>query len=403
MKILIVGAGIGGLTTALTLLQRGHDVTIFEAAPTLGPIGAGIWLAPNALQLLDQLDLTKQLLSQGISLDKITICDHNRTPIQTIDSSSWKGKYTYPTLSISRSQLQETLLSLIQPECLFLDKTCLDASQTKDRVSLRFADGTQAEGEIAIIADGIYSKLRQQLFPNSKIRRVRQLSFRGLAPVELDASLQCQGIEIWHLGWRFGFSQVGPRLVYWYLIQPQNKTAASSNPVYPREPTYLLDPSLKEQTMQTALDFIRSWGDPIGEILNHTSATEVIQTDLCDLIPLEQWTTGRIALLGDAAHAMTPNLGQGASQAVEDAFVLAACLGKDTTIESALVRYESLRKPRVERIMKWSHQAGWLSGIQHPFLGRFRNGMMRMLPRRIQQQQLAWLYDIKRWMGKSGL
>lgn len=317
-RILIVGGGIGGLTAAVALRQRGFQPAVFEATPELRPVGKGIWVPTNAMQVLDRLGLSAVIAKAGWPLERIQLRSVGSGLLQDYDLQPVVRRFGHATISIHRAALVEVLAGALPPDTIRLGKRCAAVAADAAGVTLRFEDGSEERGDLLIGADGVRSIVRDQLFPPVALRYSGQTCYRGVADMELPAGLEHTCWEVWGGPWRVGFSPIGPRSVYWFAPL----LAAENSPLPEALPAWLAD-------------HYAEFPDPVPRMLRQTPAQEIIRTDLHDFAPQDRWSNGRVVLLGDAAHAMTPNLGQGGAQAIEDAYVLAEQLAKQPSWEQA--------------------------------------------------------------------
>jgi 2-polyprenyl-6-methoxyphenol hydroxylase-like FAD-dependent oxidoreductase len=383
MKVLIIGGGIGGLTAAIALQQRGFEAHVYEAAPELQPVGKGIWVPTNAMLVLRRLGLAEAVTQRGVPLERIELHDCDDGLLRTIDLRPVRERYGHTTVSIHRAALHQALVEGVRSGTLHLGKRCVGFAEHSDGVVARFEDGTEAEGDLLIGADGIHSATRKALFPDARLRYSGQSCYRGITGIELPPSLARTVWEVWDGEQRFGFSAIAPGQVYWFapfIAPPGGET-----------PT---DGLLEELSRQYA-----GFPDPIPDIIRRTPPEEIIRTDLYDLAPLRRWWRGRVVLLGDAAHAMTPNLGQGGAQAIEDALVLADQLARSGTVQEALRAYQRLRRPRVQRMVVTAWHYGRVAHIRGRLLRKLRNVAMKHTPDWLNRRQLEWLYAPTSWHG----
>jgi 2-polyprenyl-6-methoxyphenol hydroxylase-like FAD-dependent oxidoreductase len=335
-RILIIGGGIGGLTAAVALRRRGFEPAVYEAAPELRPVGKGIWVPTNAMQVLHRLGLAEAVRKAGWPLERIQVRDTAGRVLVDLDLRKVEAKYGHTTVSIHRADLVRVLADALAPGALHLGKRCTGFAPDGQGVVARFAGGAEARGDLLVAADGIHSAVREQLLLWVPLRYSGLTCYRGIADLELPPELVRVCWEVWGGAARLGFSAVGPRQVYWFAPV----TAPADSPL----------PSGEALTALLAGQYA-GFPAPIPDILRHTPPAEVVRTDLYDFAPIGRWWSGRVVLLGDAAHAMTPNLGQGGAQAVEDAYVLADRLAGCAGVEQALSEYERLRLPKVRWVV----------------------------------------------------
>lgn len=378
-NILIVGGGIGGLTAALALQAHDCNVEVFEAAPELEPVGKGIWVPPNAMQVFERLGLDEAIAERGLTLDRVEIRDGDRGVIQSLDLNRAREKYGHAITSIHRARLQQALVDQVNPDTLHLGKECVGFEETDSgRIAVQFQDGTEEVGDLLAGADGIHSVIRQQLFPTATPRYAGQTCYRGVANIRLDDRHLQRCAEVWGGDIRFGFSAIGRDEVYWFA--PISAPAGSSEP---------------SALVETLLDRYATFPAPIPEIIRHTPDEEIIRTDLYDLPPLDSWARGHVVLLGDAAHAMTPNLGQGGAQAIEDGFVLGRAVADHRDdLARAVDQYEQLRVSKVKRLVRMARVFGTVAHVRNRWIRTVRNWVLRHIPERMNRKQVDEMYAL---------
>jgi 2-polyprenyl-6-methoxyphenol hydroxylase-like FAD-dependent oxidoreductase len=371
MTIDIIGGGIGGLTTAIALQQKGITTRIFEQAKTIRPVGAGITLANNAMQVYDKLGLRRDVERLGNPISCMNITDTDLKPISKICLESFEKQYGVKNMAIHRAALQQLLFNKVSEGSVFLDKELLGVTEKNGRFLLEFADGTVIESEAVIAADGIHSKVRKLLFDDHTIRRTNQTCWRGVADMELPYVYKHELNEAWGIGNRFGFVKIARGQTYWYALE-SGQSSKQKGPRYPSFEQY----------------------HPIVSTLIEATPIHKIHTDrIYDLRPVASWSKGKVCLLGDAAHATTPNLGQGACQAIEDAYVLAACLEK-YTVKRAFEEYEALRKQKAQMVVDASWKIGQLAHVNHPWLAYLRNTLMKWTPEFINLKLSRQIFEL---------
>ena len=361
MKALLIGGGIGGLTTAIALEKAGIDTSVYEAAPEIRAVGAGIWMATNAMQVFDRLGLASDVVAAGLPLERICISDNRLRIIQNTEMQMIRDQFGYSITSIARSRLQEVLLKNYG-KTINLAKHCTRFEQNGYGVTAYFNDGSSAQGDILIGADGIHSAVRQQMYPDARLRYSGQTCWRGIASIQLDAPLDKACLEAWGKTARLGFSVLSSSEVYWFAVQKA--------PRGEKDPPTGIKQKLQER--------YAGFNQPIPDIIAATPEEKIIRNDIIDLNPIKKWHHGRVCLIGDAAHAMTPNMGQGGGQAVEDAWVLSQILKDAKTPEKAFAIFESKRRKKVNQVVSTS----WLIGkMAHISFGQgLRNALLRLVP-----------------------
>lgn len=375
MKTIIIGGGIAGLTTAIALERLGFDTHVYEAQPELSVAGAGIWMATNAMQVFERLGLAEEIKRRGMPLDKIEIADYKLKPIQTTSQLLFVEQYGYSVTSILRGRLRDTLVKHYGKP-VYTGK-CLDRVLDNEKsVKAFFTDGSHVVGEILIGADGIHSAVRKQLVPNSQIRYSGQTCWRGIADISLEAPYERACVETWGKKYRFGLSVISDKEVYWFAVAKAPRGGKD-------------DPSLIKEKLQ---DMYADFSEPIPSILSATPSARIIRNDITDLQPIGDWFKGRVCLIGDAAHATTPNMGQGGGQAVEDAWFLSRILKAEKDYRIAFPQFQKKRQKKVAKVVKTSWQIG---KVAHLSFGQgLRNFLLRNTPKSLAEKRMLDLYSI---------
>ena len=378
-KGIIIGAGIGGLTTAIALLKKGIDVSVFEQAKELTDVGAGIWVAPNAMKVFDKLGIAEDLMKAGTTLDKISVVDLNLRPISTINGSDIKSKHQFATLAIHRATLLKILASYIPSDKIITHKKFVSYEQSEHSVTAEFEDGTRVSADFLVCADGIQSKGRLQMQPDQHLRYSGQTCWRFVTDFDLPEAEEKNMYEIWSLkkGLRVGYSKINDREVYVYITNFEKAGGRDHTPT----------------VQQDLLNLCSEFPAAVKELILAANPHRIIRNDLYDFKPINQWTDRKTVLVGDAAHATTPNLGQGACQAIEDAYVLAEQLSTCEDIEKSFKLFQEKRISKATSITNTSWQFAQItntSGVIKSLI----IGFLRMTPNSINHQQLDKIYSL---------
>lgn len=379
MKIAIIGGGIGGLTTAIALQRKGfNDITVYEAAPEIQAIGAGILLASNAMTIFERLGIAEQIKAAGNVLQSVNIANHRGEILSKVDFSKIIKKYGNGTVSIHRGKLQEILLENANKSTVLSGKRLKNIVFTAGGTQLYFEDETTTEADIVIGADGIHSPVRKHLFGETALRYSGQTCWRGIAKMQSDNPKD--SVEMWGTrgGLRACVSQVSETEVYWYITLKHKASLKLS----------------KTETKPYLIDLVSEFNSPIQKAIQLTGNQHILHNDLSDFKPIKTWYKGNIVLIGDAAHATTPNLGQGACQAIEDAFSLANCLKTTPSVNEAFLQFQNDRIKKATFVVNTSYQIGQLNNIGG-FIGyRLRNGLMKMAPTSVAEKQFDYLFTV---------
>ncbi|MBD0420586.1 FAD-dependent monooxygenase [Streptomyces sp. TRM S81-3] len=374
----VVGGGVGGLAAAVGLRRVGWDVTVVERAPVLADAGAGISLAANGIHALDALGVGAAV--RAASRGQYT--GGTRTPdgrwLVRMDGAWVERAVGTPIVGIPRAALHRALRDALPAGSLAVGAEAVSVDRgdpARPRVALK--GGDHLDADLVVAADGVGSRLRTSLFPGhpgpaySGSTVLRAITER---PVDLRTDFELT----WGRGAEFGHIAFADGRAEWHAVL---RTA----------------PGVRhEDSLGAVRRRFGDWHEPIPALLEATRPEDVLHHDVNELaVPLPSYTAGRVVLLGDAAHAMTPNLGQGACQALEDAVALASALAAEPTTEAALARYDAERRPRSQAVARAARQAGRMGHqLTNPLAVAVRNAAMRVTPFRIAQHAVlrhhAW-------------
>lgn len=366
----IIGAGIGGLTTALTLKQKGININVYESSAEIRLVGAGIILANNAMQVFKKLGVQNKIEKAGNKISYMKITDNQLKPLSVIDLSEYEQKYGVSNIAIHRGELQNILVNEIGLDNIHLSK-CLSKIEKKEIFKLTFEDNSTIESKFVIGADGIKSVVRNQLFAENTLRNAKQKCWRGICEIDLPQRYHKELNEAWGKGKRFGFVKIGSNKVYWYALTNSKNTEG---------------PNLME--------VFKDFHSDILKIIAATEKEKIIAGEIFDLKPIHKWQSQNICLIGDAAHATTPNLGQGACQAIEDAYVIGKLLDNGFSIENVFQQYESIRKKKAHNIVNTSWRLGKLAQIENSLAMKFRNFIMKNTPKFANKKNMSMIFNI---------
>lgn len=368
-KVIIIGGGIGGLAAAIGLRNAGCAVTLFERVTQLREVGAGLSLWANAVKALKLLGLADVINTISTPEVQGGIRTSQGKLLTATSSHTLERLLGEPNIVLHRADLHAALLHAVAPETVHFGKQCTRFQQDATGVTVHFADGDEVRGDLLIGADGLHSVIRAQLHGQQKPRYAGYTAWRSVvnfAPEQLLPG------ETWGAGARFGQVPMSGQRVYWF--------ATKNGPEGARSPI-----GEKAELLRT----FHGWHAPITALLEASPEPTILRNDIYDRPPLRRWGENRVTLLGDAAHPMTPNLGQGAGQALEDAVVLARILRDTNDTVAALRRYETQRIPRTSVIVQQSRQIGEIGQWQNPVAVRLRAFLLKYVIARIQTQQIV--------------
>jgi salicylate hydroxylase len=343
--IVIVGGGIGGLFAANALIAHGLPVSVYEQAPALGEVGAGVYITPNSVRHLQRVGLGPAVEKWGARVGPASQYFRDDgtpiAPVQVTDSAGWNAAF-----GMHRADMVAFLAQALPVGVVHTEHRCTGFTQDGGKARVSFGNGVAAEADVVIGADGIHSELRQHVVPPSRPVFSGSVAYRGLVPSEL--------VPEWPAG-------------CWLMWLGKDKHFLT----YPVRAGTLInyvgfvpaDEEMKESWSAPGdADALRrefaGWDPRIGSLLRQVQTT--FRSALYDREPLPTWTRGRLSLLGDAAHAMLPHLGQGANQSIEDGMALATILARAdrTTAPAALLAYERLRRERVAAVQRGARENG---------------------------------------------
>lgn len=374
MTIDIIGAGIGGLTMAIALEQKGLKTRIFEQAEKIKPVGAGIILANNAMQVFEKLGLRKVIEENGNHISSMNITTASLAPISKIDLTYFEKKHNVKNIAIHRGTLQQLLINKLKSTEIKLNHRLSQIEPTDNGYSLTFENGEQIQSSTLIGADGINSMVRQTIFPNNTLRTAKQICWRGVTTFKLPIKYKCELNEAWGKTDRFGFVQIAEHKVYWYALKSFRN-------------------DINEFHVNDIKTYFNKYHPIVHEIIEATKKEQINTADIADLKPTNIWHKENVCIIGDAAHATTPNMGQGACQAIEDAYVLSECLNKYET-KQAFAAFQKLRRPKAHQVVKASWMLGKIAHLSNPILIGCRNQLMRLTPSSFSRKQSEQIFQI---------
>jgi 2-polyprenyl-6-methoxyphenol hydroxylase-like FAD-dependent oxidoreductase len=367
--IVIIGGGISGLTAGIGFARRGLEAVIYEQAPELGEVGAGVTLWVNAFRALESIGLAEEVVrlaggftGGGVKRRDGTWLVHQRKDILL-------GRWGSALASMHRAELQQLLAAEIDPAAIRLGARCTGFRHTADGVTVLFEDGREVRADLLVGADGVHSVIRRGLFGDAPPRyrgytAIRAITPAGSVPLPGDAS------ETWGRGCRFGLGPTSGERLTWFATwnAPAGSGAGGSR--------------------QHLLGLFGDWHEPIRRVIEATPADSIVRTDIYDRWPARTWARGRVALIGDAIHPMTPDLGQGACQGIVDAVTLAGCVAVADDLAAGLLSYQQQRW-RNAAITTMVARTMASTGQRH---GRFscaaRDAMIAALPLPVMLRQL---------------
>lgn len=367
----VIGAGIAGLHAAIALRQLGMAPQVFERAEEIRAVGGGIHLWHNAMQVCDRLGIGEDLIEVGTVMREAQFRTRGdlllgRWPLHELDEV-----HDTVTIGIARSDLLDVLQAHVPAESIHTGAELTDLKEHADGVELSFADGRTVDADLVIGADGIRSTVRTLLKGDAPTRYAGYMIWQGTIPEFPDARAPVGEFRLYYgPGTRFAWYHIGGGRLYWFALadRPENEPLADD----PR-------PELSRT--------FAGWPDPVPELPGITPLDDVQRFAMRDRVPDGDWSTGRITLVGDAAHAMTFNTGQGACQGIEDALVLQESLRREADLAAALRRYQAVRVPRTTDYVTRAWQLGTIARWRNPAAVAFRTAVMSVIMRTVAWKQ----------------
>jgi salicylate hydroxylase len=384
-RIAIIGGGIAGLAAAVALHRRGIEVAVYEQAPALSEIGAGVQMTPNAMNALRLLGLEQGAMAVAFEPESQILRSWKsgrviyRAPIRGV----FRDRFGAPLCSFHRTDLLAVLAAPLPDRAIRLNARCVAVEPGKASAAAHFADGSTIEADIVVGADGIHSLVRTTLFGADAPRFTGCICWRGLVPVDrIPPGL----IEPSSLNW------MGPHghVVHYYVRRGEmvNFVAIHDTDEWTEESW------IREGDRNELMATYARWNDKLLRLFE--CSDKYFKWGLFDREPLPQWTKGRVTLLGDSAHAMLPFLAQGAAMGIEDGCVLAELVARlPDDLDEALRRYQSLRVPRTRRAVIGSRERAKLNHLPSRW-ARVKRDIEYMARRMLYPDgtahRVAWLY-----------
>jgi 2-polyprenyl-6-methoxyphenol hydroxylase-like FAD-dependent oxidoreductase len=373
MRVVIIGGGIGGLAAALALRREGFEPLVYERAPALLEVGAAIAVWPNAFRVLEHLGLGETVLARAGRIRSVRWLGREGREYNHFDFP----RASAPAVALHRADLQGALLRSLPAGSVHLGKTFAGFDDEGGEVRARFDDATEVACDVLVGADGLHSRVRGQLLGDGGPVYRGYTVWRGVARVEHAALASGTASEIYGEGRRFGIGPVGlGRTGWWATANEPSETAESAAEHAPK-----------------LLRLFGDWCAPVRELIEATPSETILRNAAYDRPTAARWGAGRVTMLGDAAHPMTPNLGQGGCVAVEDAAVLARCLAKYRDVRTALLTYESRRRSRAAAVASYSRHYGAFGQWHARAAAVLRARLLSSVPESVGRKLLSLVFD----------
>ncbi|SNV58316.1 Salicylate hydroxylase [Mammaliicoccus stepanovicii] len=373
MKIAVIGAGIGGLTTAGLLYQTGHDVKVYEKRNNLDQVGSGLGIGSNVLKALKPYKMAYAIEQEGQPLRKMELRSNLNEFLNTLKMDQNDEE----NITIHRNVLHEILKTHVPYERIHLDHKLKETKQNADSVRLYFENGVEEQFDLVIAADGLNSTLRKQIYPKSTPKYAGYTCFRGVVKESLPIDKHT-ALEYWGHKGRFGIVPLKDDEIYWFCTM----TAKENDLQYK---------SFEKPHLQA---YFNQFPEEVRKILDAQEETGILHHDIYDINPLKSFVSGRVVLLGDAAHATTPNMGQGAGQAIEDAVTLTNLMN-EKPIDAALNRYDKLRVKHTKKVILKSRKIGKSGQVSSTLKIKLRNKALKTKSSKSLSKKVKFLQKAK--------
>lgn len=357
LRIAIVGGGLGGTTAGIMLQQAGYDAKVYEAAPALERIGAGIHLHSNVTRVMRAIGVDKKMFEIGLAPKSWLSREWDTGRVLYEPSmKEWEQKYGIPHLIMHRGDMQAVLTSALKPELLKFGKRLVDLGNRGDSLEMIFADGTREEADVVIGADGVNSQVREVLLGQEPPTYTGFVAYRAIFDAALLGPERVTADTTkWWSDERLAAKEDRHFIIYYLTAKRDEIYFVTGSP----DPNWGGGTSPVPATKKEMLECYKGFHPEVQRVIN--ACPKVSKWPLLERDPLPLWSKGSIVLLGDACHPMKPHMGQGAGMAIEDAAVLVRCL--QLSEDDPAKAFELYRRNRIERtseVQRVSHENTWM-------------------------------------------
>lgn len=374
-KVVVLGAGIGGLTTAAALRRAGIAAEVYEAGAELRAQGSALAVGSNGVRALRAIgpELEQDLLERGARVQSFRFCRPDGTPLRVLPVHRQDARLGAPSIAVHRADLHAALLAAAGDTPIHTGARATGFTDDGEHVRVEFADGRIAEGDVLVAADGIHSLVRARLHGRAEPRPGGFVCWLACIPFEHRAVEPGSSTHYWGTGMRFGLHDIGNGRVYWWGTRTLPADEAAN----------------WQGGKEELLRLYAGWAPEVLACIEQTDERDIIAVPAQDRPPLTEWGRGRVTLLGDAAHPMLPALAQGANAAIEDAVVLAAALRSALDPVAGLRRYERMRAGRAAMFVDGSRGLSGVEQMTDPRLVTVRDTYFRLAPTEFFLRELA--------------
>jgi 2-polyprenyl-6-methoxyphenol hydroxylase-like FAD-dependent oxidoreductase len=365
VKVVVAGAGIGGLATAIALGRAGHEVEVVERAAVLGEVGAGVALWPNGQRALEALGIRS---TPGQGVRGLQLRSRRGRLLTDTPIADFRARHGFDLVIVHRAELHALLLDAAGRDRVQAATEVISVEQDSAAVEVELASGERRRAEVLVGADGLRSAARRFVLGDGEPRYSGATCWRGVAAFPVDGGVAINWLGA---GAEFGIFPLSDGRAYWFAVA--NRIEHEGDPAGGRR--------------ADVLTTFASWPEPVAAVVGATAEVDVVRNNLYDRPPAKTWTRGRVTLVGDAAHPMLPNAAQGASQALEDAVALGEALAEHPP-EEAFRAYESVRLKRANRFVRQSHVTAGSIQSENLLVAALRNLAIAAMPKALLLHQL---------------
>ncbi len=372
-KVLIAGAGIAGLAAGIALRRAGLEVEVFERTSELREVGAALGIWPNGTAALHALSVE----IRALPVVALAVRTWRGEPVTAVPVGALNERYGSPMLIAHRADLQAGLSAAFGTAGIRFNSEVASFADEVDKVHLTLRSGDNAEGDLIVGADGLRSAVRRQLLDDGPPVYQGSTIWRGLVHSGGMNLAPGQGLSWVGRGAEFLAFHLAGNRIYWSGVGK----ASEGEHIRP------------EGHKGDLLDRFGDWEKLVPDLITATEERDILRNDMYDRPPARRWTGGKVALIGDAAHPMTPNAGQGACQALEDAVGLGECLAMQSGVAHALHEFEHRRLPRANRVVKMARRSTRAAQLENGLLCAMRDASGKLLSR-LPQALLLRMFDV---------
>jgi len=359
---IIVGGGVGGMALAAALERLRLPFTLLERAPELSEVGSGLGILPGAVRALGAIGVGEELFARGRPFRHFVLCSSRGDTLAEVSFTRIFEQAGCKGYVLHRGALHAAIAARVRPDAIRTGAEVVAIEQDGGAVRVVVKNQPPVVGDLLVGADGLNSMVRRHVLDDGPPRYAGETIFRGIADFRLDRPDVCR--ELFGAGRRAAYYELGDGKVYWWATAP----LAQGTDVAPAERRAYLEAAFA------------GWAFGMADVIANTPDHLILQNDIFDRAPAPRWHRGRAALLGDAAHPTTPNLGQGACMAIEDAIVLARAIGEARDHDEAFTRFYRRRARRTAQIVRMSRMWGRVGLWKHAAMVALRDGLIRRGP-----------------------